>query len=132
MKLETPRLVVVGNSDFVSDDGLRVAPTVINLASNCINWLLGRETLIKVPPKVKERMTLSLTLEQLNTIRVWVVIYLPLCIALLAGCGSKCPSGITEQDDGSCLRNHYGGTDNASDDTGGDDTSADDTGASAN
>ncbi len=83
VKLETPRLVVVGNSDFVSDDGLRVAPTVINLASNCINWLLGRETLIKVPPKVKERMTLSLTLEQLNTIRVWVVIYLPLCIALL-------------------------------------------------
>ena len=59
-------------------------------------------------------------------------VVLPICIALLAGCGSKCPSGFTEQDDGSCLRNHYGGTDNGSDDTGGDDTSADDTGASAN
>ena len=82
VKLETSRLVVVGNSDFVSDDGLRTGPLSVNVASNCINWLLNRELLIKVPPKIKKRATLSLPIEKLNSIRLWVILYIPLVVAL--------------------------------------------------
>ncbi len=82
VKLETSRLVVVGNSDFVSDDGLRTGPLAVNVASNCINWLLNRELLIKVPPKIKKRSTLSLPVEKLNSIRLWVILYIPLVVAL--------------------------------------------------
>lgn len=83
VKLETSRLIVVGNSDFVSDDGLRTAGgKAIALASNSINWLLNREILIKVPPKLKQRATLTLPMEKLNNIRLWVVLYVPLTVGL--------------------------------------------------
>jgi len=49
-------------------------------------------------------------------------VLLPLALGGLAGCGSMCPSGFTEQDDGTCLRNHYGDPGSA------DDTATDDTG----
>ena len=83
VKLETARLVVLGNSDFVSDEGLRSGPAAIDVASNSINWLLNRDTLIKIPPKQKEKMSLSLTIDQLNNIRVWVALYIPLIVALI-------------------------------------------------
>jgi hypothetical protein len=83
VKLETSRLVVVGNSDFVSDEGFRVGPAAIDVASNSINWLLNREVLIKIPPKQKEKLALSLSLDKLNAIRVWVVLYIPLTVALI-------------------------------------------------
>ena len=83
VKLETARLIVVGNSDFVSDDGFRTSDLkAIGLASNSINWLLNRETLIKMPPKIKKRSTLSLPMEKLNNIRLWVVLYIPLAVGL--------------------------------------------------
>ena len=47
---------------------------------------------------------------------------LPLALGGLTACGSTCPNGFTEQEDGSCLRNHYGESANV------DDTAADDTG----
>ncbi len=83
VKLETSRLVVFGNSDFVTDDGFRTGPPAIDIASNCINWLLNRELLIKIPPKQKEKLTLSLSLDQLNDIRLWVAIYIPLIVGLI-------------------------------------------------
>ncbi len=83
VKLETPRLVIIGNSDFVSDAGFRSSPVAVNVASNSINWLLNREILIKMPPKIKEYSTLALKFEQLNTIRLWVVLYIPLIVALI-------------------------------------------------
>lgn len=83
VKLETSRLVVIGNSDFLTDDGLRAAPTALDLTSNSVNWMLNREILIKIPPKQKNKLTLSLSLEQLNTIRLWTMIYIPLIVALI-------------------------------------------------
>jgi hypothetical protein len=82
VKLETSRMVIVGNSDFVSDDGFRTDSKAIALASNAINWLLNREHLIKVPPKLKQRSTLTLPMEKLNNIRLWVVLYVPLAVGL--------------------------------------------------
>ncbi len=83
VKLETPRMVVFGNGDFLTNDGLRMGPVGIDLALNAVNWLLNRENLISLPPKVKEKVSLSLSPAQMGTIRAWVAIYIPLIIGII-------------------------------------------------
>lgn len=83
IKLETPRLVVFGNGDFLTDQGLQVGQASLELALNSMNWLLNRENLISIPPKVKEKQSLKLSDAQVNTIRWWVMLFIPLIIAVL-------------------------------------------------
>lgn len=82
VKLETSRLVVFGNGDFLTDKGLQVGQASLELALNSINWLLNRENLISIPPKVKEKQSLKLTDTQVSTIRWWVMVFIPLMIAV--------------------------------------------------
>lgn len=82
VKLETSRMVVFGNGDFLTDKGLQVGQASIELALNSINWLLNRENLISIPPKVKEKQNLKLTDAQVGTIRWWVMLFIPLMIAV--------------------------------------------------
>ena len=82
VKLETSRLVVVGNGDFLSDKGLQVGQASLELALNSVNWLLNRENLISIPPKVKEKQSLKLTDAQISTIRWWVMLFIPAIIAV--------------------------------------------------
>ena len=82
VKLETSRMVVFGNGDFLTDKGLQVGQASLELALNSINWLLNRENLISIPPKVKEKQSLKLTDAQVGTIRWWVMVFIPLMIAV--------------------------------------------------
>ena len=82
VKLETSRMVVFGNGDFLSDKGLQVGQASLDLALNSVNWLLNRENLINIPPKVKEKQSLKLTDSQVNTIRWWVMVFIPAIIAI--------------------------------------------------
>ena len=82
VKLETARMVVFGNGDFLSDKGLQVGQASLDLALNSVNWLLNRENLINIPPKVKEKQSLKLTDSQVNTIRWWVMVFIPAIIAI--------------------------------------------------
>ncbi len=83
VKLETPRMVVFGNGDFLTNDGLRMGPVALDLSLNAVNWLLNRENLISLPPKVKEKISLSLSQEQIGAMRAWVAFYIPLIIAVI-------------------------------------------------
>lgn len=82
LKLETARLVVFGNGDFLSDRGLQVGQASLDLVLNSVNWLLNRDSLISIPPKVKEKQNLKLTDAQIGTIRWWVMLIIPLIIAI--------------------------------------------------
>lgn len=82
VKLETARLVLIGNGDFVSDRGLQAAPAAATLVTNSFNWLLNRENLIAIPPKAKERSTFSLTEDQAGQIAQWVCLFIPLFIGV--------------------------------------------------
>jgi hypothetical protein len=82
VKLETARLVVFGNGDFLSDRGLQAAPTGAPFAVNAFNWLLNRENLIAIPAKAKERISYSLSEEQLGKIAQWVCLFIPMIIAV--------------------------------------------------
>jgi hypothetical protein len=82
VKLETARLVVFGSGDFLSDRGLQMAPDGAVLATNAFNWLLNRENLIAIPPKAKERVSYSLTEDQLARIARWVCLFIPAIIGV--------------------------------------------------
>jgi hypothetical protein len=82
VKLETSRLVVFGNGDFLTDQGLQVGAASLELALNSMNWLLNRENLISIPPKEKTKQSLKLTDAQVGTIRWWVMVFIPLGIAV--------------------------------------------------
>ena len=82
VKLETSRLVVFGNGDFLSDKGLQLGQVSLELGLNSINWLLNRENLINVPPKMKERHSLKLTDGEVATIRWWVMLFIPAIVGV--------------------------------------------------
>ena len=82
VKLETSRMVVFGNGDFLTDKGLQVGQASLELALNSVNWLLNRENLISIPPKAKEKQSLKLSDTQINQIRWWVMLLIPLMIAV--------------------------------------------------
>jgi len=82
VKLETSRMVVFGNGDFLSDKGLQTGQASLELALNSVNWLLNRDNLISLPPKVKEKQSLKLSDAQIGTIRWWVMLFIPVMIAV--------------------------------------------------
>ena len=82
VKLETSRMVVFGNGDFLSDKGLQTGQASLDLALNSVNWLLNRDNLISIPPKVKEKQSLKLSDAQVSTIRWWVMLFIPVMIAV--------------------------------------------------
>ena len=86
VKLETARLVVVGNGDLLSTEGLQAGPAGLDLATNAFNWLLNRENLIAIAPKAKQNLQISLNAGQLISIAKWVTLYIPLLIGLFGLC----------------------------------------------
>jgi len=82
VKLETARLVIFGNGDFVSVEGLQAAPEGLDLATNAFNWLLNRENLIAIAAKPKQNTQISLSEGQLFSIAKWVTLYIPLIVGL--------------------------------------------------
>lgn len=83
VKLQTPRLVVVGNGSHLSDTGIRIAPLGKDLLVNSLNWLLSRETLIELPAKEKPMNDVSLNDDQLANLGWALILGLPSAVGLL-------------------------------------------------
>ena len=82
VKLATSRMVVIGNGDLLSTQGLQAGPAALDLATNAFNWLLNRESLIAIAAKPKQNVQISLNENQLLEIAKWVSLYIPLIIGL--------------------------------------------------
>lgn len=79
---DSMRLVVVGDSDLVSNSQLQQVPNA-TFFSNVLNWLVERETLLGIPPKQPEQARLSLTRSELSRLSWLVLVGLPgLAVAL--------------------------------------------------
>ena len=82
VKVETSRLIVVGNAEMLGDNAHRMSEGVcIDLAVNALNWLLDREELIGIPAKEKKNVTLSLDDKQLGHIGLAVMAIIPGIVA---------------------------------------------------
>jgi hypothetical protein len=82
VKLETARMVVIGNGDLLSMQGLQAGPAALDLATNAFNWLLNRDSLIAIAAKPKQNVQISLNEGQLLDLAKWVSLYIPLIIGL--------------------------------------------------
>jgi len=83
VKMETSRMVLVGNSAFLSNEGLRVSEAGLDFAVNSINWLINREQLAGIPPKPKQSLTLSLDEGQMNRLALCVLGIIPTATAFI-------------------------------------------------
>ncbi len=75
------RMVVIGTSRFVDNSSL--AGGNLDFFMNSLNWLLHREQLIAVSPKVPDEFRLEMTPSQQKAVYALVIGGLPLVVAIL-------------------------------------------------
>lgn len=80
VSVDTSRMIVVGNGDFLRDSALTESGLDFALAG--FNWLLNREELIGVAPKERKAFTLNLTDENMAQILLAVVFGIPGFVAI--------------------------------------------------
>jgi ABC-type uncharacterized transport system involved in gliding motility auxiliary subunit len=72
-----PRLVVLGDSELVTDQFLAQNFGNQVLVTSAVNWLVEREALVGIPPRPRERVNLTLTGAQLRWIYLLALVVLP-------------------------------------------------------
>jgi ABC-type uncharacterized transport system involved in gliding motility auxiliary subunit len=79
--LGVTRLVVVGTSGFIDNSSL--TPGNLDFFMSSLNWLLKREQLLAVGPKVPEEFRLDMTDSQVRAVYGLAIIGMPLAVAIL-------------------------------------------------
>jgi len=84
VKVDTSRMIVTTNSDFLTDAGVQQNETGLDFGLNSINWLLNRESGAGagIPPKEKKLVALSLDEAKLRKLALGVMGALPGLVAL--------------------------------------------------
>jgi len=83
VQMNSPRLVVVSNATFVQDNAITQDQQGLDFISGGVNWLLSREQLIGIAPKIPKPLTFSLSEEALRRLRWIVLVFMPLVPAVI-------------------------------------------------
>jgi hypothetical protein len=83
VEVDTSRMIVVGNGDYLGNDAISQAPANIDFTVAGLNWLLNRKDLIGIPPKAEEQFTLNLTDQQLQRMELLVMVIMPVAVAMV-------------------------------------------------
>jgi hypothetical protein len=83
VQVNSSRLVVVSNATFVQDNAITQDQQGLDFVSGGVNWLLSREQLIGIAPKVSKPLTFSLNEEALARLRWIVLVFMPLVPAVI-------------------------------------------------
>src|SRR5207302_10976107 len=83
VQVNSSRLVVVSNASFVQDNAITQDQQGLDFISGSVNWLLSREQLIGIAPKVPRPLTFSLKEDALRNLRWIVLVLMPLVFAPL-------------------------------------------------
>jgi len=81
MQIRPSRLVVFGDSGFVSNSGLTGGDASLFMSS--LNWLLDREQLMAIAPKEVDDTRLKMTREKMNLLFWSTIGVIPALAALL-------------------------------------------------
>ena len=83
VQANSSRMVVVTNSTFVQDNALTQDQQGLDFVSGSVNWLLNREQLIGIAPKVPKTLAFNLDDNALRNLRWLILVLMPLIPALI-------------------------------------------------
>ena len=83
VKVDSSRLVVVSNATFVQDNAVTQDQQALDFISGSVNWLLRREELIGIAPKVPKPLTFTLNEDALRNLRWIILVLMPLIPAVI-------------------------------------------------
>ena len=81
--MNSSRLVVVSNTTFIQDNAVTQDQQALDFISGSVNWLLSREQLIGIAPKISKPLTFTLNEDALRNLRWIVLVGMPFIFALL-------------------------------------------------
>jgi len=81
--VDTARMIVTGNSDFLGNDALSEPEVDFVVAG--LNWILNRKDLIGIPPKAEQQFTLNLTDQQMQRMELLVMVIMPVAVGMVGG-----------------------------------------------
>lgn len=81
VKVDTARMIAIGNAGFLTDAGLQAQEIGADFAMNAVNWMFNREAVAGIAAKPKEPVKLNLNENQLNNLAVVLIIVIPLLVA---------------------------------------------------
>ena len=83
VQINSARMIVVTNATFIQDNALTQGQQGLDFVSASINWLLSREQLIGIAPKIPKTLTFTLDDRALRNLRWIILVLMPLVPALL-------------------------------------------------
>ena len=83
VQANSSRMVVVSNATFIQDNAIRQDQQALDFISGAANWLLNREQLIGIAPKIPKTLTFSLDEKALRNLRWLILLLMPLIPAAL-------------------------------------------------
>jgi hypothetical protein len=83
VQVNSARLVAMTNATFIQDNAIMQDQAALDFVSGAVNWLLSREQLIGIAPKIPKPLTFSLDPEALHRLRWIVLILMPLIPAAI-------------------------------------------------
>jgi hypothetical protein len=85
VQVASSRMVVVSNSTFIQDNVLTQDQQALDFVSGSANWLLSREQLIGIAPKVPKTLTFTLSEGSLRSLRWLILVLIPLVPGVIGG-----------------------------------------------
>jgi hypothetical protein len=83
VQTNSARMVVVTNASFVQDNAITQDQQALDFISGSVNWLLSREQLIGIAPKMPKTLTFSLDENAMRNLRWLILVLLPLIPAVI-------------------------------------------------
>jgi hypothetical protein len=84
VQVNSSRLIAVSNATFVQDSAIMQDQAALDFVSGAVNWLLSREQMIGIAPKIPKPLTFSLDTEALRRLRWIILVLMPLIPAAIA------------------------------------------------
>jgi ABC-type uncharacterized transport system len=83
VQVNSARLVAVSNATFIQDSAIMQDQAALDFVSGAVNWLLSREQLIGIAPKIPKPLTFNLDPEALRRLRWIILLLMPLIPAAI-------------------------------------------------
>ena len=83
VQVNSSRLVAASNATFVQDNAIMQDQAALDFVSGAVNWLLSREQMIGIAPKIPKPLTFSLDPEGLRRLRWILLVLMPLVPAAI-------------------------------------------------